>query len=214
MGATRSMRRKITSGHVCLSGQTQYGKSFFAKNKLFAQYPRAVFYDLKHDPNHADLLKKYKVITNVKELKKVLKDDAIHVVYRPPYLGFNDAVEHFDSVCRCIFECGNVTLFNDEAAGTTRSSSIGNWFFILMTQGLSRGCNVVNITQRPTACHNAIISQSDYFVIFRHNVSSDRDKLDGVIGDVAQKSATLSKYSYIFVNPDRSSEIVLYKKKS
>lgn len=206
-------RFKIGPGHVCLSGQTQYGKSYFAKNKLFAKYPKAVFYDLKHDPNHADLLKKYEVVTSVKKLKKILKSDNVHVVYRPPYLDFDGAVEHFDGVCRVLFEIGNVALFNDEAAGTTRSSSIGHWFFVLMTQGLSRGCNVINITQRPTACHNAIISQSDYFILFRHNVKSDRDKLEGVIGDVAPETATLTKYSYIFVNPDRSHTKVIYNNK-
>ena len=201
---------RIGSGHVCLSGQTQYGKSWFAKNKLFRKYPRAIFYDLKHDPNHSDLTNKYKVITSVKQLKKVLKEDSFHVVYRPPYLGFDDAVDHFDTVCRTCFESGNVALFNDEAAGTTKASSIGHWFFVLMTQGLSRGCNVINITQRPTACHNAIISQSDYFILFRHNVKSDREKLEGVIGEPAQQTATLSKYSYIFVHPDRSFQKVIY----
>lgn len=204
---------QIGPGHVCLSGQTQYGKSYYAKNKLFTQYPKAVFYDLKHDPNHADLIKKYQVVKSVRKLKKALKEDRCHIVYRPPYLDFNGAVEHFDNVCRVLFEHGNVALFNDEAAGTTKASSIGHWFYVMMSQGLSRGCNVVNITQRPTACHNAIISQSDYFILFRHNVKSDREKLEGVIGDTAQETATLGKYSYIFVNPDRSHTTVLYRKK-
>lgn len=201
----------INAGHVCLSGQTQYGKSYKAK-ELFPKYPRAVFYDLKHDPNHKDLTTKYPVIKSVSELNKVLKLDKFHVVYQPPYLDFNGAIDHFDKVCKAIFEAGNVALFNDEAAGTTKSSSIGHWFFVLMTQGLSRGCNVINITQRPTACHNAIISQSDYFVLFRHNVKTDRDKLEGVVGDAAGPTAVLGKYSYIFVHPDRSFELYSYKK--
>jgi len=205
------MNIQIKAGHVCLSGQTQYGKSYKAK-ELFPKYPRAVFYDLKHDPNHADLCKKYPVIKNVKELNKILKLDKFHVVYQPPYLSFDDAIQHFDDVCQAIFKAGNVALFNDEAAGTTRSSTIGHWFFVLMTQGLSRGCNVINITQRPTACHNAIISQSDYFVLFRHNVKTDRDKLEGIVGEAAPPTALLSKYSYIFVNPDRTYEVYQYKK--
>lgn len=204
---------KVGPGHICVSGQTQYGKSWKVKNALFGKYPRALFYDLKHDPNHSDLISKYKVITNVKELKKTLKLDTFHVVYRPPYLSFDDAVIHFDNVCEECFKAGNVALFNDEAAGTTKSSSIGHWFFVLMTQGLSRGCNVINITQRPTACHNAIISQSDYFILFRHNVKSDRDKLEGVIGDIADETSTLPKYSYIFVHPDRSHDTYIYKGK-
>lgn len=201
---------QIGPGHICLSGQTQYGKSSYAKDKLFDQYPKAVFYDLKHDPNHADFLKKNKVVKNVRQLKKALKEDRCHIVYRPPYLDFNSAIDHFDDVCRVLFEHGNVALFNDEAAGTTKTNSIGHWFYVLMSQGLSRGCNVINITQRPTACHNAIISQSDYFILFRHNVKSDREKLEGVIGDTAQETALLTKYSYIFVNPDRSSQKVIY----
>lgn len=200
----------IEEGHVCISGQTQHGKSWKAK-EIFEKYPRAIFYDLKHDPNHADLIKKFPVITNVKELNKLYKLDNFHVVYRPPYLDFGGAVDHFDSVCKSLFKAGNVTLFNDEAAGTTRSSSIGYWFFVLLTQGLSRGCNVVSITQRPTACHNAIISQSDYFILFRHNVKTDRDKLEGVIGDTAQTTQALSKYSYIFVHPDRTFDTYTYK---
>lgn len=202
----------IKMGHVTLSGQSQYGKSYKAK-LLFPKYPRAVFYDLKHDPNHADLINKYPVITNVSELRKILKLDNFHVVYRPPYLNYPDAVEHFDNVCKEIFKAGNITLFNDEAAGTTKSSSIGHWFFVLLTQGLSRGCNVINITQRPTACHNAIISQSDYFFLFRHNVRTDRDKLEGVIGEGSKLTQTLEKYSYIFVAPDRSYTIYKYNGK-
>lgn len=199
---------KIGNGHVCLSGQTQYGKSYRAK-LLFFRYPKAVFYDLKHDPNHEELRKKCGVIKTLRGLKNAIKKDDCHIVYQPPYLDYDGAVQHFDDVCAIIFKHGNITLFNDEAAGVTKSAGIGHWFFVLMTQGLSRGCNVVNITQRPTACHNAIISQSDYFLLFRHNVKTDRDKLEGVVGDSAGLTETLEKYHFVFVHPDRSYDVCL-----
>lgn len=202
---------KVEAGHITVSGQTQYGKSYLVKHNLFFKYKRSLFYDLKHDPNHQDLRDKCQVINSVKQLKKVLKEDDFHIVYQPPYLGFDDAVNHFDDVCRAIFESGNVCLFNDEAAGVTRSGAIGNWFFILMTQGLSKGCIVVNITQRPTACHNTLLAQSDYFFLFRHNIESDRKKLEGMIGEPAQETFDLEKYSYIFVKPDRSYERIIYR---
>lgn len=193
----------IGNGHITASGQTQYGKSYFVKTALFPNYPKAIFYDLKHDPNHADMRRKYKVIKNISQLDKFFKKGGTHCIYMPPHLGYKESVEHFDKVCSYIFRSGNIALFNDEAAGVARSNSIGNYFFILMTQGLSRGCNVINITQRPTACHNVILSQSEYFVLFRHKIKSDRDKLAGMVGEeVADDLKNLEKYHFTFIYPN------------
>lgn len=198
-----SVQINISAGHVTTSGQTQYGKSFYVKEALFNKYPKAIFYDLKHDPNHKDLRSKYATIKSLNKLIKFFKDGGTHCIYQPPYLDYKGAVEHFDTICKFIFTHGNIALFNDEAAATAKSGSIGHWYYVLMTQGLSRGCNVVNITQRPTSCNNVILSQSEYFVLFRHNIESDRHKLAGIVGEeVADQLKDLPKYYFIFVYPN------------
>ena len=195
----------IGSGHVTVSGQTQHGKSYFVKKVLLGKYQKNVFYDLKHDPAHEDIRIKYGVVKSVKDLKKFFEDGGKTVIYQPPFLDNKEAIAHFDSVCKYIFSVGNITIFNDEAAGLTSPSNISKWYYVLITQGLSRGCNCINITQSPTLCHNVILSQSDYFILFRHNVKSHRDKLAGIIGEAGgDRCGLLPKYRFIFVNPDKS----------
>lgn len=75
----------MSSGHVTLSGTTQYGISYFVKS-LVESLLASCFYNLIHDPSHKGIGKKYHVVKSLKQLENFFKKDGTHCVYKPLFL--------------------------------------------------------------------------------------------------------------------------------
>jgi len=189
--------------HGTITGMSQSGKSYFAKY-IFPMYPRAIFYDLKHDPNHAELVRRYPVATSPKKLSELFRRGATHIVYRPPPApNLKGAMRHFDHVARFCFEKGNIALFVDEAANLCTDRLISPNHYKLITMGMSRGAAVIHCTQKPVYVNNSIYSEAVWHVLFKLKVKGHRKKIAGVVGDeIAEQLRTIEKYHFIFVQED------------
>lgn len=189
--------------HGTITGKSQSGKSYFGKD-IFPKYPRAIFYDLKHDPNHADLVRDYPVATTPQKLASLFKQGKTHVVYRPPpAANLKGAMAHFDLVARFCFEKGNIALFVDETANLCNDRLISPYHYKLITMGMSRGCAVIHCTQKPVYVNNSIYSEAVWHVLFSLKVKGHRKKIAGVVGDeIADQLETIPKKYYIYVHEE------------
>lgn len=194
------MRLKIKPNeHGVIVGKSQSGKSYCGKY-LFRAFPRAIFYDLKHDPAHAHLLADFPLATTPKALHQYLKKGKTHIIYRPAPAGsLDEAIQRHDQVCRIIYELGNITLFDDEAANICTDRRIGQWHYKVLTMGMSRGIGLISCTQKPVWVSSSILSEAKWMIMFQVLVEQHRKKIGGTTGkDVAESLLHLDQYHFRF----------------
>ena len=164
-----------SNSRILICGKTRTGKTTLAKKVLFPQYTRRIFWDVKIENN--DLLPNCSLCTTPAELEAALQHGKVSILYQPRSLDIHD----FDRVCEIVFNAGNFTLFIDEVATVCTPSIIAPWYNQILIRGASRGIGCINITQRPRACYNTILSEAEYFFIFRLQLETDVSKIKQVV---------------------------------
>ncbi len=192
-----------TNDRVALFGKTGSGKTSFAKRWLLPHYDAYVFWDIKHE--NSDMKHDIIVHTPV-ELEKAITEYA-RILYQPTllYRATEGAVEReiaeasdFNDVCRIVFYNRDTALYIDEASAITTPSKIQHYHNIIMTQGRSYNVGVINVSQRPRAIHNTLISESEHIFIFTLNLETDIIKLRQQIGDAADEIRYLDEYYFMY----------------
>jgi len=195
--------------HIFVSGRTRYGKTYFVK-RLFEAYmgqKDAIFVDIKRegakDFQHP---KKIPVVQSVGDAFRALKKQYVVYLMLPSEGDIDDYMEkQINPLMERALQRGNITIFIDEVAIVCSSNKIAPAHYKAMISGLSRGVNVVNITQRPNVVHNTILSESGYKILFMQQLEADRDKIKGVTGEeIADRLQHLEKYHFLFIEPDNS----------
>jgi len=197
-----------SNSRVFVAGKTGSGKTVFVKKALFPMFQRKVFWDIKIE--NSDLIKTCDCIlcTTPIKLVQLLNANYRSILYQPDDTSERD----FDEVCKVIFYFGNMTLFIDEVSSgeICTPSIIQKWHKEIMIRGRSRGVGIVNVTQRPRSIHNTLISESEYFIIFRLQLDTDVGKLRTIMpGDYCDMIHTLPYYHSIYT--DNSGEIKMLK---
>ncbi len=180
-----------TDSRILVCGKTGSGKTVFVKNVLYPMYPRKVFHDIKLD--NGNIPHTFLAKTPV-QLKEGITKGHNSILYQPLDIDPGD----FNKVCEIVFNLGNCCLFVDEAADVCNSSNIEPWHRKIMSRGRSRGVGIVNCSQRPRMIHNSLISEAEWFIIFRLFLQTDRDKLkQGLPSEILDKCNSLPPYHYI-----------------
>ena len=203
--------------HVFISGQTQSGKSVAAKF-IFASLPeetKAIFYDYKHDPNHARFITHFPIFTDLKEIEKHFESGKgffggkkdMRVIYRPKRIETDVIKTHslenpnwkkINELANYAFRTGNVILFIDEIAPFTSPQNLPPALYDCYIMGASMGVTIVSITQRPNVVHNTMISEAYTRILFRQELEADRTKLKGVVGaEVADQLHDLLNETFV-----------------
>ena len=116
----------------------------------------------------------------------------------------DDNLADFNRVCEIIYKNGNCTLFVDEANYFADANSIEQYHRELLTRGRSRGCGVVNLSQRPVGVHNLCISEAQHLFIFNLNLDRDILKLKAVLPrDMHEALYELKDFEYIYSGTNR-----------
>jgi hypothetical protein len=187
--------------HGSITGSTGSGKSFFAKH-IFDMYPRAIFYDLKHDPDHTEFRRNYSIAKTPARMVALLKQGKTHVWIMPRSgKDLKEIQKILDGYMKICYRQGNIAVFIDEAANVTNSSTISSYHFQCLSMGRSRGIAVIDVTQKPVHVNNSIYSEASWHALFRLTVESHRDKIAGIVGkETAEKLKTIEKHHFYFVH--------------
>ncbi len=180
----KERRKNIKSNdRVFVLGQTGSGKSYFAQNMLYPAFKRIVAHDYKWEMNVQG-----RITHNPLDIMKHSR-----IIYRP----VDGSIEDFDMLCKTIFQIGNIMLYVDECAPFSGANMIPIWYGNLMRMGRSRNCGVINLSQRPMAISNVLLSEAHHFFVFRLQLEGDRRKIAGIIGEEIMVANTLPKYCFL-----------------
>jgi len=180
-----------SSDRIFVTGQTGSGKSYFVTKAILPRLRCFVFYDYKRDFSNLP----YRKVTTLQEVyDEVRNNKSFRLVFQP----FDASDDIFDELCRTVYTKGNCTLVIDEVARHSKPAKILFWHDTLMRLGRSRNVGIINTTQRPRDIHNNLLSESQIFFVFQLNLSTDKEKLRGVMGDIALNA--LDKFQFIYYN--------------
>ena len=154
-----------------ICGKTGSGKTVLAKRMLWPGAARRIFHDIKCENN--DLAINATTCKNSLELARAIQAGKVSILYQPDDLDTSD----FNEFCKIVYAHGNFTIFIDEIAAVCDNNWMEPWHKALLMRGRSRGIGQVNLSQRPRACHNTVISEAEHFFVFKLNLQTDVQKI-------------------------------------
>jgi len=171
---------------LAVLGKTGSGKTTWTLKRVWEPLDRVIMYDWKDQ--HADDLPAPR-IESLEEVREALfAEKEEHRVEKFVYVPdpFEKSTEHFDQLCKLVWEKGDTHLIADELKGVYQEGGgvkpITDHHEAIMTRGRARGIGVSNLSQRPKKIPLEAISEAEHVVAFRLNLKDDRDRLGEVFG--------------------------------
>lgn len=154
-----------------------------------------VIYDFKGDKHIASIPYAESI-----SVGSIPRDAGVYVV-RPRPLEDDEAVAE---QMRAIWEREDIGVYIDEGYMIPRSNKPFQW---LLTQGRSKSCPMIISTQRPKMLPtNFIVSESDFFRIFRLSDDNDRERIIEYI----ETDAETAREKMALINPRKLPEFYSY----
>ncbi len=160
---------------VLFAGKTGSGKTWLAE-RLLSSAPRLVVLDAKANLSSWNLRE-----PNDLDWHKFSRGKTGRFRILPPLTDKPEA--WYEELFERLYRIGDLTLYIDEAYAVAQSARPGKWLTALYTRGRELGIGVWAATQRPTWIPLFMLSESDWFLIFRLNVERDRWRLSTIAGD-------------------------------
>jgi hypothetical protein len=175
---------------VSIVGRTGSGKTYLAQ-KLTANLKRLVVCDPKGTLARKWDLRDWSVLN-----ERRLRDGADIRLRIPTPLDGN-----WEQYFKACYDAGNLTLYIDEAYGVLPRPGAQPTPFLnaLYTRGRELGIGVWASTQRPSWIPLIMLSEADWFFVFRLMLVADRMRLAEVIGPSAM-DVPKSRYGFWFYN--------------
>jgi hypothetical protein len=166
-------------------GQTRMGKTFLVE-RLIDQQPRVIVVDSKERVNW----KGYHLTNN--PVAALLEDK---VIYRP--LEGRPPAGWFKSAMESLAERGGGIIYIDELPVVCKNGQIPSDLADVYRVGGEIGVAIWWAAQESTTIHNTTMRQSEQLILFYNQGASDREKLIGIVGDMAEITAHLEKGDFI-----------------
>ena len=174
--ASRSFRIR-SDERVGLVGKTGSGKTYAAE-RLLAPVRRLVVADPK-----GNLRDRWGLAEPDGRTARALDSgEPVRVRYGFPADG------DWDSVFQRVYEAGDVTLYVDEAYGVLKSGRPTAGLTACYTRGREMGVSVWTATQRPAWVPLFMLSESDWYLMFRVQLAEDRKRMAQLIGPAALRT--------------------------
>lgn len=162
---------------VLITGKTGSGKTWLA-GKLLAPISRLVVIDPKANLTEWNLIEPR--AQDWRRLEKGYPVGRFRIV--PPVTDNPEA--WYEELFERLYAIANVTIYIDEAyAVCPPGSKPGKWLSALYTRGRERKIGVWAATQRPLWIPLFLISEADWLIMFRLNLSDDRKRMSQIMGD-------------------------------
>lgn len=188
--------------HTSIVGANGSGKTFAAAWNLarrdFDRKPW-IIYDFKRD----ELLNSIHGARHIDVSEPIPTEPGIYLVHPRPYV---DA-EAVEAQLVQIWENENTGLYIDEGYMVDRMSPA---LSAIMTQGRSKRCPVIILTQRPVWLNPYILSEAQFIQIFRLSSLGDKKRMsDCIDGFNLEKRPRLPEYHSYYYDVTRDSLAVL-----
>lgn len=190
-------------------GQTGSGKTTLAREALcrIPAYRYVIVYDVKGQMKSADW-PGFKFVTAFDELRKTadlkIKGSLAFpkIVFQPKVDEIPDASDltHAETFFRWIYYRQNTVVYVDEVYGVTGPQTIPFHFKAILTRGRERGITTMMATQRPASIPQFILSESEYYFVFRLQMPQDKKRIRDIKGIPESAIEDLDKFEFLIAD--------------
>lgn len=187
-------------------GATGSGKTTLAREMLkrIPAYRFVIVYDVKGQMKPGDWAG-FKFVKTFDELKKAAelqeKKEFIFpkIVFQPSIYELPDDgnLEPADKFFKFVYFRENTLVYVDEVYGVTTNRTIPFHFKAILTRGRERGITCFMATQRPAEIPQFILSESEYYFIFKLQMPQDKERLRKIKGIPESAIESLDKYEFL-----------------
>lgn len=117
------------------------------------------------------------LVTNAQELNA---NNTEPVIIVRPQLG-EDNFEFYDQVIQWVYLRGNTILYIDELYLLRNGTRYPPSLLLICTTGRTQGITFIAGAQRPSLIPLVVMSEAEYFFIFRLNMEEDRKRLSKIV---------------------------------
>lgn len=186
---SRQIRLPNDQQRILISGATGSGKTLAALHQFslrnYTEKPW-VIYDFKYDENINGIIN----AQHLDARSEIPSKPGIYIVHPIPQRDDN-AVE--DQLWQ-IWEQENVGIYIDEGYMINRNSDA---LSALLTQGRSKHIPMITLTQRPVWLNSFILSESEFYQVFRLQRVQDVKKMADVVpADMSERLPEYHSYYY------------------
>jgi hypothetical protein len=176
-----------------LVGMTGSGKTTLAEYLLSPQ-PFVAAIDPKG-------LLKFKGYIRYRKLKQAMRSDAPKIIYSPDAEELRNPL-YWEAFFRWVYERRNTYCYIDEVYAVTDRDEMPPHYHAILTRGRERGTGLLSATQRPMRIPAVIMSESEFWYVFRLSMPGDRKKVEETINLESEKIAALPKQHFYFARAD------------
>ena len=183
------------SDRVAFIGKTGSGKTYAAR-LLALPIDRLVVLDPKGTLKGKWGLREWGTRTR----RDLAKGKPVRVRFAAPIGDEEQIAAFYDQVFKLCYEAGHVTVYIDEVYGVlSKSGRPGPWLTALYTRGRELGIGVWAATQRPAWVPRFILSETEWFLVFRLQLADDRKRVEEIIGtDIGD----LQQHQFVLYNAE------------
>jgi energy-coupling factor transporter ATP-binding protein EcfA2 len=176
-----------------LVGQTGSGKSTLAEYLL-----KSLRYVAAIDPKG---MLKFRGYTRYTTLKAVTGSRDERVIYAPRAEELRDP-RYIGGFFEWVYRRKNTFCYVDEVYAVTDRDEMPDYYHALLTRGRERNSGVLSASQRPIRIPNVIMSESEFWYVFRLSMPADRKKVEDTIALDSDAIAGLQKREFFFARAD------------
>jgi energy-coupling factor transporter ATP-binding protein EcfA2 len=166
------------NSRVLLVGKTGSGKTYLAVQML-KKINRLVIFDTKGNLSGKFAAKPW----NVKNVRKFARGANMRLIIGPAIGTPNEQMAIYDGIFKELYDIGNLTIYIDEIYGIVPpNKTIPPWLSAVYTRGRELKIGVWASSQRPSWIPMFLMSESEWFFIFKLQLDDDRKRMAGIVG--------------------------------
>jgi len=189
------------SDRAVLIGQTGSGKTTLARFLVEDPNKRySVVWDPKGSDSIADWPRLHRRASTFKQLVELAEDeDERRIIYTPhPYVA--EDRDDQDQLFSWIYERGNTRFYLDEATCLAHGAYPSRYLTACLQRGRERGVSTLVSTQRPARVPLNILSEAQFYFIFKVLLPVDRKRIEELTGISIEEQTELEEFEFFVWN--------------